>query len=199
MHFTIFFFIVVKKKYTRDKFTRTCNKTVKIFKCFFFPHFMIRVFRSECIFVTRRGFKARPRHLKPARSRASLSVAYSLPNWRPCASFEPPQPSARSGSPFGSWSFCDGPSLSPGHAPPRGLCSQPRPPACARHCTQRTVSGSSMGKTRPHREAERAGAGVPFPVMPWMGGHGEASALTRNHYRHRPQHKHAGTRSMKAV
>lgn len=71
MHFTIFF-IVVKKKYTRDKFTRTCNKTVKIFKCFFFPHFMIRVFRSECIFVTRRGFKARPRHLKPARSRLSL-------------------------------------------------------------------------------------------------------------------------------
>lgn len=116
MHFTIFF-IVVKKKYTRDKFTRTCNKTVKIFKCFFSPHFMIRVFRSECIFVTRRGFKARPRHLKPARSRASLSVVYSLPNWRPCASFEPPQPSAQSGSPFGSWSFCDGPSLSPGHAP----------------------------------------------------------------------------------
>lgn len=71
MHFTIFF-IVVKKKYTRDKFTCTCNKTVKIFKCFFFPHFMIRVFRSECIFVTRRGFKARPRHLKPARSRLSL-------------------------------------------------------------------------------------------------------------------------------
>lgn len=101
------------------------------FQMLFFPHFMIRVFRSECIFVTRRGFKARPRHLKPARSRASLSVVYSLPNWRPCASFEPPQPSARSGSPFGSWSFCDGPSLSPGHAPAeRPVLTAPAPSVC---------------------------------------------------------------------
>lgn len=72
MHFMIFFLLLLKRSIPRDKFTRTCNKTVKIFKCFFFPHFMIRVFRSECIFVTRRGFKARPRHLKPARSRLSL-------------------------------------------------------------------------------------------------------------------------------
>lgn len=78
---------------------------------------MIRVFCSECVFVTRCDFKARLRHLKPVKA-TPFSPRFT--HFQTGVHALPSNPHSRSTlslSPFSSWLFCDGLSISPGHAP----------------------------------------------------------------------------------